>query len=69
MRTVPETGFSNDSISLINVLFPAPVSPITAVLEPGTKSCENALNTNLSPSGYLKVRLSMLIPAGASTKI
>ena len=44
------------------VLFPAPVSPVTDVIEPGRKSYVKFLSTGSQPSGYENVTLENLIP-------
>ena len=63
--TLPLSGLIRARISLTSVLFPAPVSPVTAVMLPGLKSWLNLemISFPVSPSLYENETLSNLIPA------
>ena len=52
----------------ISVLFPMPVSPTTAVMEPGLKSWLNPSMTFSEPSGYMKSTPENLTPSWPSRR-
>lgn len=57
---VPEFGLTKASKSLSSVVFPTPVSPITATIVPGLTSIEKLDKTGVSLLEYEKVTLLTL---------